>query len=81
MMAAALRLAPSKDVFWSSSSEHYPLVPKGSPPRYPLAREHYPVLQTVVSHAHASDLDSEATLCMNKLYGDYYEEWHIALNS
>eukprot|EP00041_Stephanoeca_diplocostata_P029292 m.861471 g.861471 ORF g.861471 m.861471 type:complete len:361 (-) comp23533_c0_seq2:2151-3233(-) len=50
MLAAALRLAPSKDVFWSSSSEHYPLAASGgSPPRYPLAREHFPVLQTVVA--------------------------------
>lgn len=58
ILAAAMGLAPSKDAFWSSSTEHYPLsLPesgagtrnKGSPPRYPFAKEHYPEVQAAVA--------------------------------
>lgn len=53
MWAAALGLAPSKDVFWSNSSESYCSGPlhadcqKSS--RYPLAHEPFPEVQAAVA--------------------------------
>ena len=50
MFAAALGLAPSKDVFWSNSTQRYPQNnPKGHSPRYATAHEPFPELQTAVA--------------------------------
>jgi hypothetical protein len=50
MFAAALGLAPSKDVFWSNSTQRYSKHnPSGHSPRYATAHEPFPELQTAVA--------------------------------
>lgn len=50
LFAAALGLAPSKDVFWSNATQRYPAAPAaGHSPRYKTAHEPFPEMQTAVA--------------------------------
>lgn len=64
LLAAALGLAPSKDVFWSSSTEKYDKS-WFHKPRYPSAHESFPELQAAVATLSAGPVGPGDEVCRN----------------